>query len=86
MEAGTAADYAEDRKRCKDNALAEARWFEQIAVEMIGVHGGSTEVILRVIGLRLVEATGERREANWFRQNLAIAVQRGIAFSILSAL
>ena len=86
MEADTAAHYAEDRKRRKDNALAEARWFEQITVEMIGVHGGSTEVILRVIGLRLVEATGKRREANWFRQNLAIAVQRGIAFSILSAL
>ena len=33
----------------------------------------------------LVEVTGEHREVNWFRQNLAIAVQRGNAFSILSA-
>ena len=32
----------------------------------------------------LVEVTGEPREVNWFRQNLAIAIQRGNAFSILS--
>ena len=36
-----------------------------------------TGVILRAIGCRLVVTTGESREANWFRQNLAIAVQRG---------
>ena len=49
------------------------------------VYGESTGVIIRAIGPRLVEATGEPREANWFLQNLAIAVQRGNAFSILSA-
>ena len=31
-----------------------------------------------------VKATGEHREANWFCQNFAIAVQRGNEFSILS--
>ena len=46
------------------------------------VHHG---VIMRAIGRRLVEATGKPREVNWFRQNLAKAIQRGIAFSILSA-
>ena len=51
----------------------------------MGVYGKSIGVILRAIGRRLVEATGKQREANWFRQNLAIAVQRGNAFSILSA-
>ena len=59
--------------------------FEPIAVETMGVYGESTGAILREIGRRLVEATGEPREANWFRQNLAIAIQRGNAFSILSA-
>ena len=34
---------------------------------------------------RSVEATGDPREVNWFRQNLAITIQRGNAFSILSA-
>ena len=74
MEAGTAANSAEERKRRKCAALAEADQFEPIA-----------GVILRAIGRRLVEATGEPREVNWFRQNLAIAIQRGNALSILSA-
>ena len=44
-------------------------------------NGESTGVILRAIGRRLVEAKGEPREANWFRQKPAIAIQRGNAFS-----
>ena len=84
-EAGITANSAEERKRRKYTALVEAHQFEPIAVETMGVYGESTGVILRVIGCNLVEATGEPREANWFRQNLAIAIQRGNAFSILSA-
>ena len=85
MEAGTACNSAEERKRRKYAALAEAHQFEPIAVETMGEYGESTGVFIRAIGLRLFEATGEPREANWFRQNLAIAVRRGNAFSILSA-
>ena len=85
MEAGIAANNAEERKRHKYAALAEAHQFEPIAVETMGVYGESTGVIIRAIGRRLVEATGDPREAHWFRQNLAIAIQRGNAFSILSA-
>ena len=85
IEAGTAAIEAEDRKRRKYAGLAGAYRFEPIAVETTGVYGVSTNLVLRAIGRRLVEATGERRESNWFLQNLALAVQRGNAFSILSA-
>ena len=85
MEAGIAANNAEERKRRKYAALAEAHQFVPIAVETMGVYGESTRVIIRAIGRRLVEATGDPREANWFRQNLAIAIQRGNAVSILSA-
>ena len=92
MEAGTAANRTEERKRRKYAALVEQRiygesieQFEPIAVETMGVYGESTGVIIRAIGRRLVEATGEPKEANWFRQKLAIAVQRGNAFSVLSA-
>ena len=85
MEAGTAANSEEERKRRKYAALAEAHQFEPMAVETMGVYGESTGVILRAIGRRLVEATGDPREASWFRKNLAIDIQRGNAFSILSA-
>ena len=83
MEAGTAANSAEESKRRKYAALAEAHQFEPIAVETMEVYGKSTAVILRAIGRRLVEATGDNREVNWFCQNLAIVIQRGNAFSIV---
>ena len=79
MEAGTAANCAEECKRRKYAALAEAHQFEPIAIENMGVYGESTGVILKVIG---PQATGEPREANQFRQNLAIAIQRGNALSV----
>ena len=85
METATAANSAEERKRHKYAALAEAHQFEPIAVDTMGVYGESTGAILRATGRRFVEVTGEPREVNWFRQNLAIAIQRGNAFSILSA-
>ena len=85
MEAGTAVNCAEEHKRGKKAVLADAHQFEPIAVETMGVYGGSTGVILKVICCRLVEATEDPREANWFRQNLAIAIQRGNALSILLA-
>ena len=85
MESGKAANSAEEPKRRKYAALAEAHQFEPIVVETMGVYGESTAVFLKAIGRRLVEATGEPREVNWFCQNLAIAIQQGNAFSILSA-
>ena len=85
MEACIAANSADERKRSKYAALAESHQFVPIAVETMGVYGESTGVILRAIGRRFVEATGDPRESDWFRQNLAIAIQRGNAFSILSA-
>ena len=45
MEAGTAVNCAEERKRCKYAVHAEPHQFELIAVETMGVHEGSTGVI-----------------------------------------
>ena len=46
---------------------------------------GSVLSYLEAIGRLQVEAKGEPREANWFHQNVAIAVQQSDAFSNLSA-
>ena len=48
-----------ERKRRKNVVFSEAHQFEPIAVKTMGMYGGSTGVILRAIGRRLVEATGE---------------------------
>ena len=81
IKAVTCASSTKERNRRKYATLADAHQFEPIAVETMGMYGESTGVILRAIGLRLAEATGEPRESNWFRQKLAIAVQRGNGFS-----
>ena len=88
MESGSAVicvRCAEEGKCRKYTQLfAEALQFEPIAGEIMAVYGGSTGVILKAIGWHLVEATREPREANWFRQKFAIAIQRSNAFIILS--
>ena len=58
---------------------------QRVYCECMGVYGESSGVILRAFGRPLVEATEKPREVNWFRQNLAMAMQQGNAFSILSA-
>ena len=47
MEAGTAANYAEECKGRKYAALAEAHQFESIAVETMGVYVVTTGIIMR---------------------------------------
>ena len=83
MEAGTATNSAEEHKRRKLAALTEANQFEPIAVEAMGVYGGSTGVILSAIGRRLVETTGQLREANWLRQKPGISEAMRSAISQL---
>ena len=84
MKAGIAANCGEERKRRKYAALAGALQFKPIAVETIGVYGRSTGVILRAIGRRLVKATGSPGRISESVKNLAKAIQRSNAFSILS--
>ena len=70
MESGTAAKCTEESKRHQYADLTEEHQFEIIAVETMGVSGGSIGDILRAIGRRLVGATGDPREANWFPSKL----------------
>ena len=85
VDAGAAAGAAEYRKRQKYSALGNDYIFEPIAIETTGVYGSTTSLIMRSIGRRLVETTNDPRESAWFQQRMALAIQRGNAFSILSA-
>ena len=82
---GSAAGEAEISKCLKYERPGNAYIFEHVAIETTGVYGPSTNVILKLIGRRLVELTGEPRESVWLKQRLALAVLRGNASSILSA-
>ena len=52
-------------------------------IDTAGTYSEGTKNIVRDIGCRLTEATGEQRETFWFMQRLSFAVQRGNAVSIL---
>ena len=82
---GYATRKAEESKRRKYSAL-EARFrFEPIAVETTGVYSVTTTSVISELGRRITEVTGEPRKTFWLRQKMGLAIQRGNAFSILTA-
>ena len=63
---GAAANADEDGKRRMYAALSVTVLFrfEQVAQETAGVFGNTTEVLLKKTGRRMLEVTGECREAH----------------------
>ena len=82
---GSAAREAEDGKRRKYAALGARYRFEPIAMETAGTYGSTTGALLTEIGRRITNVTDDPRETLWLEQRISLAVQRGNAFSILSA-
>ena len=64
---GTAATCTKERKSHRYPALPEAHQNEPIAVETMGLYGGSTGVILREIDRSLVEATATGSIKTWIQ-------------------
>ena len=83
MRADSATNAAETLKRTKHRWLTDWYQFEAITIEAVGTYSEGTKNIVRHIGRRLTEATGDQRETFWFMQRLSLAVQRGNAASIL---
>ena len=54
-----------------------------MAIETAGTYSEGTKNMVRDIGRRLTEATGDQQETFWFMQRLSLADQRGNAASIL---
>jgi hypothetical protein len=82
---GSAARKAESLKRRKYAELARRYIFEPVAIDTLGVYGETTALFMKDLGRRLTDFTGDRREGAWLQQRMGLAVQRGNAFSILSA-
>ena len=49
------------------------------------MYGESIAALISEIGRRIIGATGERRETLWLEKRFGLAVQRGNALSILTA-
>ena len=64
------ADFAESRKVSKYSAIAQAHFFQPVAVETLGGLGPSTLDFVNDLGRRIFLATGEKRATEHLRQRL----------------
>ena len=76
---GAAASKAEERKRAFYSRLESRYRFEPISVETTGVYGPSTAKFISELGRKIYNRTGERRETEWLRQRISMAIIRGNA-------
>jgi hypothetical protein len=80
---GHAVDGAEDNKKTKYHDLLAAYYFVPVGMETSGVDGREELRLIKAIGQRLKDVTGEPRSLAFLLQHMSIAVQRGNAWSIL---
>ena len=85
LQAGHAANHAENLKVQKYQNLTDRFIFQPIAVETSGVFGNSTRSFLKELGRRIVAETGDPREPSWLLQRLSLAVARGNAQCIVAS-
>jgi len=82
--AGSAATLAESLKLTKYSEIASSGEyiFAPLAVETLGVWGGSATALCEEIGRRAAQLSGDSRSTTFLKQRLSLAVQRGNAASV----
>ena len=75
--AGEVANYAEEQKRRKYATLTPSYAFAPICIETLGAWGDSAKDLVRKIGARVSEKTGEPRSTSFLIQRLVLDVQKG---------
>ena len=84
--AGEVANYAEEQKRRKYATLTPSYAFAPICIETLGAWRDSAKDLVRKIGARVCEKTGEPRSTSFLIQRLALDVQRGNAAAVLGTI
>ena len=84
--AGTLAVEAEKEKSQKYANLEESHIFAPVCVETFGPWGPSALGLIKEIGSKIAESTGEPRSTSFLMQSIGMAVQRGNAISVLGTL
>lgn len=80
---GSAASEAESRKKKKYATLIDRYNFIPIALETSGIWGIEGLQLLKTIGNRISEITGEKKSTSFLLQKLSFNLQRGNAASVL---
>ena len=83
ISAGAAADTRENQKISKYSSLAENYLFVPIGVESFGSWGQEGIKLVKSIGKKIMEVTGEKQSTSYLFQRISMAIQRGNASCVL---
>ena len=83
---GKVAAAAEEKKEEKYRCLPPGHYFSPVAIETMGAVGPKSMALLRDVGRRIAEETGEVRARDFLFQWLSVAVQRGNCASVLGTI
>merc|ERR1712020_54115 len=84
--AGAAAEFREKVKNSHYKELEGDYCFFPIAVETFGSWGSESHKLVKEIGKKVMEETGEKRSSFYLFQNISIAIQRGNASCVLGTI
>ena len=82
-QAGLAAERAEKAKIKLYQELSRDYLFTPIAIETLGSWGQLSHGLIKEIGQKIRDITGERRSSFYLFQRISMAIQRGNAASVL---
>ena len=82
-QAGAAAEKAEKSKLSKYEEICKDYYMVPIAIETLGAIGHEGACLIKDIGKKIQDLTGEKRSTFFLYQSISMAVQRGNAASIL---
>ena len=85
-EASSAANLREDHKITKYANLSSNYHFEPVAIETFGSWGTSGLKLIKEIGKKLKDITGENRSTFFLSQNISMALQRSNAACVMGTI
>ena len=83
-EVGAAAEHAATNKTSKYSRLTSTHIFYPMVIETAGSWHHQAVELVKEIGRRTTNITGDERETSYLFQQMSIALQRGIAVSFQS--
>ena len=80
---GAAAEKAEKVKMAKYKPLQKDHYLVPVAVETFGAFGPMGATLIKSLGKKMQDKTGEKRSTFFLFQSISMAIQRGNAASVL---
>ena len=82
-EVSSAAARREDKKVDKYSNLSDTFHFVPVGIETYGAYGPQGIKLVKQIGKKIQDATGEKLSTFYLSQNISMAIQRGNAICVM---